>query len=211
MSDNTKSSLIALGAEALASALIELTEMSPEAQDLVERMLATPEEKLSRIRDALKEIRAMEGEYDGEDVAELADELTFVLDDIEAGVEDPCLGISLMAEFFETDETVFDACNDADGDLSDIYTDDARDLFTSFACRCKKTEKITDTLFRLTTEDPFGVRGSLVDNAWEFLSPAAMKKLTKRFQTELDAHPDENESWHLERCLHSLTDQLEKI
>ena len=208
MSDTTKSRLVKLGADTLAGALVELIQMSPETQDMVERLLASPEERVQRVREALLEIKAMEGQCEGDDVEELADELGFVLDDIETSVDDPEIGVTLMAEFFETDETIFEVCDDASGDLSDIFTEDARDLFTSFACRCSNRKHLADTLFDLTRQDPYGVRGALIDNAWEFLDHQGLESLSQRFEALRQKEKGDNEAWHLERCAYSLADQL---
>lgn len=71
--------------------------------------------------------------------AGLAQELRELLQQIDDQVEDAQTGCPLVANFYTTDRSVFDRCDDSSGLVGDGYRYDACELFVRFAQRC--TEK----------------------------------------------------------------------
>lgn len=57
MKNNRKQKLIALGADALADALLGLAVHSDEADDLIEQLIATPKENVQRFKKKLSSLK----------------------------------------------------------------------------------------------------------------------------------------------------------
>lgn len=85
--------LIALGTERLAEALLELASYSEVADDLVERLLATPQENIQRFTNKLTQLKRSNRFIDWRVSAEFAQELELLLQDLQAGVNDPDIGL----------------------------------------------------------------------------------------------------------------------
>jgi len=208
MSDDKKQRLMALGEEVLADTLLELGDTHPEVFDVISRMLATAEGNVERVRAKLSELKNSTEYFAWDETTALVNRLGGILDDIYAGsAEDPCLGAELVLDFFETDEAVLEMCNDSGGNVGDIYTYEARDLFLSYAPHHPKKEDLADRVFALTRTDDYGVRIVLIDCAEDYLSPADMKRLISRFRELLHTGGKSRQrDW--QRCIDSLEEQM---
>lgn len=92
MTKHNRNQLIELGAETLADTLLNLCQTSPEADNVVKRLLATPTENIKRFKAKLAGLKRGRRFIDWNDAADFAAELKQLLDDLEAGVQDPYLG-----------------------------------------------------------------------------------------------------------------------
>jgi hypothetical protein len=131
MNENRKKRLIDLGAEALADALLELANFHHAADDLVERMIATPTENIYRFKLKLAGIKRSQGFVSWGESAGFARELEILLQDLKAGVNDPQKGAELVVSFYETDKGALGNCDDSDGNVGDVYRYDAKELLES--------------------------------------------------------------------------------
>lgn len=179
--DGTRSRLAALGADNLAQALLKLAEHHPDAADLVERMLATPQDNLKRVKAKLAGLRRGRSFVDWRDVPEFSRQLEGILEDIRSGVPNPAQGAELVASFFECDKAVFERCDDSSGIVGDVFRLRARDLFVLHAAKCADKARLADRLFKLYGQDDYGVRGCLLDQAAEFLPSEELRQLAERF------------------------------
>lgn len=68
--------------------------------------------------------------------AGFAHELRFLLEDLKTAKPEPREGVRLVASFFETDEAIFNSCNDSGGEIGPIFKYNAVELFSAFASRC---------------------------------------------------------------------------
>jgi hypothetical protein len=116
--NNRKQKLIGLGAGALAEALLDLAVHSDEADDLIERMVATPKEKVQRFKKKLSSLKCSSRFIDWRGAFSFARELEMLLQDLKAGVDDPLTGVELVAAFYEADNTIFEMCDDSSGNLA---------------------------------------------------------------------------------------------
>ncbi|SCX96387.1 DUF6880 family protein [Desulfoluna spongiiphila] len=209
MSDDTKQRLMALGEGTLADALLELGNTHPDVFDVISRMLATADENVERAREKLSEFKSNEKHLPWEETSTLANHLVGILDDIYAGAaEKPCLGVELVLDFFETDEAVFELCDDSGGEVGDVYTHKARDLFLSYAPHHPTKEDLADRVFDLTRTDTCGVRIALIDCAEDYLPPAVMNRLISRFRELLHSGGKSRQrDW--QACIDSLEEQME--
>ena len=132
MSDSRKQKLIDLGAETLAQALLDIAVSSDAADDLIERLIATPDENVQRFKKKLAGLKRSRRFIDWRSSSGFARDLEMLLQDVKAGVTDPLTGVKLVAAFYETDESVFDRCDDSSGRVGDVFRFDAKELFVEY-------------------------------------------------------------------------------
>lgn len=113
MGSNRKQKLIDLGAEAIADALLDLAVHSDEADDLIERLIATPKENVQRFKKKLSSLKYSRRFIDWRGAAGFARELEMLLQDVKAGVSDSLTGVRLVAAFYEADNIIFEMCDDS--------------------------------------------------------------------------------------------------
>src|SRR5690606_32989021 len=140
-----------------------------EADDLIERLIATPKENIRRFKLKLSGLKRRKQFMSRRESAGFAHELCILLQDLKSGVEDPLAGIELIATFYEADSTIFEICDDSDGVIGDVFRYVAKELFVGYARRCPDKEKIADIILRINQEDNYGVRAALIDCAGECL------------------------------------------
>ena len=140
--------------------------------------------------------------------AGLARELATLLEDLKAGVGDPCAGAKLVAAFYETDEATLGNCDDSSGHVGDVYRYDARDLFVSYARRCEDKDWLGSLVLDLNREDGYGVRDSLIDAAAEYLSEPVMRSMIERLLKAAGQEADEYNRRHWLLRVESLAKQL---
>jgi hypothetical protein len=133
MNADRKQKLIDLKATSLADALLELAAQSGVADDLVERLIATPTENIQRFRKKLTGLKRSRRFIDWRESLRFARKLEVLLQDLKAGVTDPLAGVELVAAFYEADNSVLGNCDDSDGCVGDVFRYDAKELFVAFA------------------------------------------------------------------------------
>jgi hypothetical protein len=104
VNEDRRERLIGLGADALADVLLGLVEHHDDALNAVERVLATPEENVRRFKAQLGSLRRMHRLIRYGESGTFARDLLAILDDLKAGVNDPAVGMQLVAAF--TKQTV---------------------------------------------------------------------------------------------------------
>lgn len=85
----------------------------------------------------------------GREVAAFASELRAALSDLKKGDVDPRRGVELVRDFFRCDEALFNACDDSDGNLGQVFTFDACDLFVHYAAACDAKKWVADLVLQL--------------------------------------------------------------
>lgn len=208
MGDVRKQKLMALGENILAEALLDLADKSEVALDAVERLLVISEENVQRLKAQILKLTHIDHYYEWNEAPILADQLSGLLDAIDAGVDDPCTGAELVLSFFETDAAVFERCDDSYGNVGDVYMFNARDLFLSYAERCDEKTDLATRIFEFSQNDNHGVRIALIDCADEYLPTAIMKRLISRFRDRLRAETSESARRYWQPYIESLEDQL---
>lgn len=141
--------LAELGSEALADALLELAVRIDAADDMVERLIATPNENIRRYKAKLADLKRGRRFIPWDESAAFAHELEMLLADLKSGVDDPRTGGELMAAFYRTDGAVFEECDDSNGTVSDVFLFDAKELFVSYASKCRNKQWLSGLIFDL--------------------------------------------------------------
>lgn len=191
--NDRKQRLTALGAEALADALLELADFHPAVDDRVERLIATPEENTRRFKARLAGLKRSRRFIRWGESANFARELESLLGDLKAGVDDPATGAELVASFYETDNGTVGRCDDSSGHVGDVYRISARDLFVDYARRWDDKKRLIKKVVKLNRRDDYGLRDTLIDCAAEYLSEPDVRAMIAMLKkpTERDNEPYE--------------------
>ncbi len=208
MSSGRKKRLVELGSDRLADALLELASHNDTADDLVERMIATPQENIKRFKAKLAGLKRSCRFIGWGESAGFARELMALLEDLRAGVSEPRIGAELVAAFYEFDAGAFSNCDDSSGHVGDVFRYDAREIFTSYASRCTDKEWLGDLVFRVIQSDDYGVRDVLIDCASDYLPEPVMRTMVARLQERAVRESDEFRKRHWLHNVESLTRQL---
>ena len=203
-----KQKLIDLEAESLADALLELAAQSGAADDLVERLIATPSGNIQQFKKKLTGLKRSRRFIDRRESFGFARKLEMLLRDLKASVTDPLAGAELVATFYEADNSVLGNCDDSDGCVGDVFRYDAKELFAEFALRCTDKEKIAAILLKLNRKDDYGVRDALIYCAGDFLSEPVIRTMITKLQKRADDAEDEYQKRHHLMLIESLARQV---
>lgn len=208
MVDSRKLKLMDLGAEALADALLELAVQNERADDLVERLIAVPKENVKRFKSKLAGLKRRQRFVSWGESGEFARELQGLLQDLQAGVEDPKAGVELVAAFYEADQGTLGHCDDSSGHVGDVFRFEAKELFVSYAVRCSDKEWLGDLVVKLLRTDDYGVRDVLVKCATAYLPELVVRSLIKRFEAMAGQESEEFAKRHWLFLVESLARQV---
>jgi hypothetical protein len=208
MDQDRKKRLIELGPDILADALLNLAIQIDAADELVERLIATPQENIQRYMSKLARLKRGRRFISWNESASYANELEMLLGDLKSGVEDPRTGVELVAIFYQADQAVLEQCDDSSGIVGNVFRFEANQLFVSYASKCQDKKWLSKLVFRLTSEDEYGVRDILVDSASEYLSELAIRELIERFQKTADKEGVDYKKRHCLRQIESLARQI---
>lgn len=208
MTDSHKQKLIDLGSDTLADALLNLAVHSDEADDLIEHLIATPQENVQRFKKKLSGLKHSRRFIDWRGASGFARELEMLLQDLKSGVDDPLTGVELVAAFYEADDTIFEMCDDSSGNIGNVFRYDAKELFVDYASRCSNKDKIADIILKVNQEDSYGIRDTLIGCARECLPDDVIRTMIATLQKWADIEKDEYGKRHHLRSIESLARQI---
>ena len=182
MNQDRKKRLVGLGVEALADALLELAVIDEIVDDAIDHLIGSNMENLQRYKAKLADLKNDDRFVSWQASASFARELEMLLKDLEAGVEDPRIGVELIAEFYRADSDVFERCDDSDGNVGDVYLHDAKQLFVAYASQCQDKQWLSELVFNLCCEDNYCIRDVLMDCAADYLPEPVIRDLIQGCQ-----------------------------
>jgi len=196
MDDTRKQKLIDLGPEILADALLRLSSRVDFVEEMIERLIATPEENLKRFKRKMSGLKRSRRFIDYRGVRNLSRELEMLLNDIQVCVSDPATGLELVASFYETDNSTLERCDDSNGFVGDVYRIDARDLFIEYASRFNNKAQIAKLVLKLISGDEYGARTGLIHHAAEYLPEASIRSMISTLRNMADNEDNEYSRRH---------------
>ena len=208
MTKNRKKKLRDLGPDVLAKALLELAVYSEAAAEVVERLLAAPDENCTRIRERLSALQWLEHYYNWRESSDFSRELGLLLQDVRASITDPEIGLSCVALFFEADSSIFEHCDDSSGYVGDIFRGEAKDLFVYYAAQYTDKEQVAELILQLNRQDEYGVRDILIDCAGKVLPKPLVYEMIASLQQSVEAQVQSHEKRHFLFMIESLARQL---
>jgi len=208
MAESRKQKLINLGADALADALLDIAVHPYDADDLIEQLIATPQENFLRFKKKLSSLKNLRGFIEWEEAESFALELIMMLQDLESGVDDPLTGIELVAEFYETDSTIFEMCDDSSGTIGNVFLYDAMKLFGHYASRYSDKDKVVEIILKVMQNNNYGVRDTLIDSAGDCLPDDVIRSTITNLQQWASKEKDNFGKRHHLKLIESLARQL---
>ncbi|MBI9096311.1 MAG: hypothetical protein JEY71_15690 [Sphaerochaeta sp.] len=182
MHDKRKQKLMSLGSETLADTLLDMAGHIQQVDDRVNRLVAPKKENLVRYRQKIAALHTLTKYIEYEKADAFADRLTEMLEDLQSGITEPYAGLELVAEFYETDNEVFEMCDDSDGTIGDVYLTTAKDLFFHYASSCQDIEKVVTIFLKLASIDDYGARSSLMENITDSFAEPILTAILKRLK-----------------------------
>lgn len=208
MAEDKKRKLTELGAETLANALLSLASRIDAADELVQRLIATPKENLRRYKQKLAGLKRRRRFISWRESADFANEMEILLGDLKSAVEDPQTGVELIEAFYRADGAIFENCDDSSGIIGDVFRFEANKFFISYASRCQDKQWVSTVVFDLISEDNYGVRDILVGSASEYLPEVSIRDLIEKFQEAADKEQDNFKKRHWLNQVESLARQI---
>lgn len=181
MIDDRKQKLMALGLEALADLLLDLASSIERVDDKLNQLVDPASAIVKRFRQKIAALENMTGYINDAHIFSFAIPLGQMLTDMKASVLDPSVGLELVAEFFETDNSVFENSDD-DGIIGGVYVGDAKDLFFHYASLCKDKEKVVSLFLQVALKDDYGARSSLMDRLPDHFDKEVLATMLKKLQ-----------------------------
>ncbi len=208
MTDSRKQKLIDLGVETLAEVLLNLAVHSDEADDLIEQLIATPKENVQRFKKKLSGLKRRKRFIGWRESVAFSRKLEMLLQDLKSGVDDPLIGLELVAAFYEADNAIFEMCDDSSGYIGDVFRYNARELFVDYASRCSDKNKIADIILKVNQKDNYGIRDTLIDCAGECLPEDIIRTMIATLQKWADKEKKEYSKRHHLILIESLARQI---
>ncbi len=208
MTDPRKQKLIDLGSETLVEALLRLAVYSNEADDLIEQLIASPEENVQRFKKKLSGLRRRKRFISWRESDSFSRELEMLLQDLKAGVDDPLTGVELVTAFYEADNTIFEMCDDSSGTIGDVFRYNAQELFVDYASRCDDKKKVADIILKINQKNNYGIRDALIDCAGDCLPEDVVRAMISTLQKRSDEEKDEYDKRHHLMLIESLARQI---
>jgi len=178
--DSLLEKLASLDSRHLAEVLLSLTESSEEVDRAVSRLTASPKENIRRFKAGLAALKRRRRFIPIYESGRFADKLCSLLDDLDASAVEPRVGVELVASFYRSDAAVFEACDDSNGSVGDVFRSDAQERFVRYAAACEEKDWIIEVVIDLMGEDPYGVRDAVVEAASLYLPEGALRILADR-------------------------------
>ena len=114
----------------------------------------------------------------------------------------------MVAAFYETDEAVFENCDDSSGTIGDVYRLDAKELFLDYARRCADKDSLANLVLDLNKKDNYGVRDTLIDCAAKYLPEPNIRSMISQLQGLADKEREEYHKRHWLILVESLARQI---
>lgn len=208
MAKDKHKNLVKLGADTLATALLDLANYSDDADAVVERLLASPKEAAKSFKKRLSSYKRRRHFISWGESGAYARELADLLKALEASESDPKAGVESVAAFFEADAKIFDKCDDSSGNVGDVFRFDAADLFVSFASCCEDKEWLLELVLALNRENGYGVRDVLFEKMSHFLPEELIRQAVDRLWDLAHSQTEKYEGKHWLHAIDELSKQL---
>jgi hypothetical protein len=144
---------------------------------------------------------------DWREVRALADELTELLADIKRTVADPQSGVELTAAFFQLEESVFVRVDDSNGEIGDVFRNEATDLLVHYALQHGDKAWLRHVTLGLLRANDYGACDGVMSVSKRYLGEVELRALADELWEEAAA-ADKSRRFHLLTPVMELARQL---
>ncbi|MEZ5071229.1 MAG: hypothetical protein R2751_09725 [Bacteroidales bacterium] len=204
MTTNIKQRLLDAGAEALADALLELARFDANAEQIVSRLTRTKEEAIAQYKKNVADLKRQTRTISREESMKFAYRLESILFDLQTIDPEACLGLTLVASFFETDKAIAGKCDGSWDMIREVYRYQASRMFASYAGHCDDKRQVRKILIKLYLDDAHSAREMLFSQAPGFLGEKETRNALREFQEVAQQERDEPRRAKLLRTIESL-------
>lgn len=195
MNHSLKERLFTISQEKLIDLIFELAGDSDVSWSKIQRLVSKPRDNSDRFIRRLDELKSRKGFVPWKYSSDFAEEVSDVLADLDAGIDSPEEGFSLICEFYKTDAAIFENADDSSGHIGDIFSGSALDIFIKFASKVSNKKMVIRKTLELIKDDDYGVRGVLIKHAGEFLSETDLRELFNLIESEHKEEKGRGSSW----------------
>ncbi|MBX3175953.1 MAG: hypothetical protein KF886_01190 [Candidatus Hydrogenedentes bacterium] len=192
--DGYREKLLGLDRERLVDALVKIAARPETAEDVIERLLNTPDEKRHRAKRAIADLKSGDQYYDWRASHAFALELEGVVETIVESAASPEEGIELLAEFFEADRDAIECADDSDGQIGAVYSMDATHAFIAFGQQCNDKAWLAERVIELLAGDDYGLREDLLESARDMFPEDSLRAMAERLWMMAEELPSGNHS-----------------
>ncbi|MGB4406105.1 MAG: DUF6880 family protein [Sphaerochaeta sp.] len=207
MPDDRKQKLMNLGLETLADLLLDMAGNIEKVNDRINQLVAPALANIQRCRRKIAAIKNNTQFIGYTQIFSFSVLLEEVLEDLKSSVSDPCIGLKLVAEFFETDSTVFENSDD-DGIIGDVYLGPAKDLFFAYAYACPEKESVVSLWVQVYIHDEYGARSSLMEHITDSFDTPVITLLQDKLLALIANGQDEKKKQSYVTLLRSVRNQV---
>ena len=148
-----------LDSQTLAETLVALSETSEFVGEAIQRLLATPEQRLIRFAEKLEALNNPQGFVRGQTTV-YAQKILYTLDELRSPEIDAAKALQSLSQFFESDQKLIESYDDSFGTIHELFRDSATAMFARFAA--EQHDKAVELLEELLTRDPYNTRVPLL-------------------------------------------------
>lgn len=177
---NKKDKLKKLGTAKLADALMELAQRNEKVGDYIDTLIA-PEDSLAAVyRNRIHDVECCGDFISYSRTFDKAEDMNHLLLDIVDKVKNVKECFDLIVAFIETDQKVYEACDDSSGAVGDVYHE-ACEYFAEYAAKLNNEEYCKEIFIRLVLDDNYGTRDPLTNKVTSFFSEKTLTDLVDHF------------------------------
>ncbi|MGH7143426.1 MAG: DUF6880 family protein [Planctomycetota bacterium] len=172
--------LVALGADVLADALLDMAITEHAVADRVVAMLAN---EATSVRLFQAQLKALEGSNRYANLRGkrgFSTALILLLENLKRGVRNPVRGMECVVALIAMDRFLFEECDHPDGDVTYALDFAAKEVFVPYAKACPDREKVMQMVLKLVEQDEYGSRTCILEHGEGFLSPDEMRRMVER-------------------------------
>ncbi len=177
---NKKDKLKKLGTAKLAESLMELAQRNEKVDDYIDTLIAPKKSLSSVFKNRIQDLGCCGDFISYGRSFDKAEDMHNLLSDIVNKVNDVKECFDLIVAFIETDQKVYEACDDSSGVIGDVYHE-ACDYFAEYAAKLNNEEYCKEIFIRLVLNDDYGTREPLTKKVKNFFSEETLTDLVAHF------------------------------
>lgn len=209
MDNNRKNKLIELGPEVLSQALLDLENNYFGINDIIDRLISSPEINVQRFKNKLSQLQNFTPIYDWDDIQDFITNLKQLLESLKQDIKDPIIGMQLVIEFFKAENSVLEITENSCDAVRDVYTINAHELFIYYANLCSNKNIIEQNIIDSIIDFACISIDAIVDCSVKCLTTASLKKIIKTIKDLANSTNEDYVKTRYLRAIASLAKQMD--
>jgi uncharacterized protein DUF6880 len=170
-----------LDSQILAETLVALSETSEHVEEAVQRLVATPQQRLERFSQKLEDLNNPQGFVRGQTTV-YAQKMQQALDELRTPEIEAQKALECLSRFFQSDQKLIESYDDTSGTIGELFRDPAARMFAGFAA--EQPEQAVEHLLVLLSRDPYNTRIPLLRRVANSLPAESLTSLAESFEKQ---------------------------